>query len=404
MKKRCMTGILLAVASGVIWAASPACAQEDGSALKFEKVRIGTVAFEAAAVFDVNNDGVVDIVSGTYWFQGPEFTKQYKMCDLQPIDGDYYDDFSDYPLDVNGDGYLDIITGGWWGETLRWRENPQGKDELWKIHDIDKTGSIERANFWDIDSDGIVEVVPNCPGKPFVAFKLINGTNGKGSGEFKKIILSDTPQGHGLGFGDVNGDGRGDFISADGWLETPKNLQDEKGIWHSFVDAVKGNSFSFGTASVPMLVFDVNGDRTNDLIVGQGHGYGLEWCEQSKGKDKDGNITWKRHVIDEKRSQYHDLQLVDIDNDKALELVTGKRYRAHQEHDPGSLDPLGCYYFKINKGAFKRNTIDYGPAGEASGVGIYFWVQDIDGNGWKDLVAPGKDGLFLFKNMGPVKP
>ena len=95
------------------------------------------------------------------------------------------------------------------------------------------------------------------------------------------------------------------------------------------------------------------------------------------------------------------MQLVDIDNDGELELLTGKRYRAHQEHDPGSLDPVGLYYFKINGGNFVRYTIDYGPAWQASGAGIYFWVQDIDGNGWKDILAPGKDGLFLFRNLGP---
>ena len=369
--------------------------------LKFEKKRIGTVAFEAVAVFDVNNDGILDIVSGEYWFEGPDFKKQHKMCELAPIDGDYYDDFSDYPMDVNGDDYMDIITGGWWGETLRWRENPKGKDEPWKIHDIEKTGSIERACFWDIDGDGEVEVVPNCPGKPFVAFKLIKDANGKGTGHFRRIVLSETPQGHGLGFGDVNGDGRPDLLSSGGWLEAPADPLNQSWTWHPFINAETGAPFDCGGASVPMLVHDITGNGRSDLIVGQGHDYGLSWYEHCL--DKDGAITWKRHDIDPHRSQYHDMQLVDIDNDGELELVTGKRYRAHQEHDPGSLDPLGLYYFKINKGAFERYTIEYGPAGEASGAGIYFWIQDIDGNGWKDIVAPGKDGLFLFKNLGPEK-
>lgn len=147
-----------------------------------------------------------------------------------------------------------------------------------------------------------------------------------------------------------------------------------------------------------MLVHDINGDGLNDLIVGQAHDYGLAWWEQQK--DGDGKRTWIKHDIDPERSQYHDMQLVDIDNDGQLELITGKRYRAHQENDPGSLDPLGIYYFKIDGGKFERHNIDYGPAGEASGAGIYFWIEDIDGNGWKDVVAPGKDGLFLFRNLG----
>jgi hypothetical protein len=371
-------------------AVSEAGSQKEGAMLKFEKIRIGTVTYEAAAVFDVNNDGVLDIVSGEYWFEGPDFKKQHKMCDVTPVD-DYYDDFSDYPMDVNGDGYLDIITGGWWGETLRWRENPKGQPVEWTVHDIDKTGSIERACFWDIDRDGHVEVVPNCPGKPFMVFKLNRDAQGKGAGSFNKFVVSDLAQGHGLGFGDISGSGRGDLITAGGWLEAPADPYSGKWEWHP--------EFNLGGASVPILVYDVNGDGLNDLIVGQGHDYGLAWHEQKK--DVEGKRTWIKHDIDPDRSQYHDMQLVDIDNDGQVELITGKRYRAHQEHDPGSLDPLGVYYFKINGGKFERHTIDYGPAGQASGAGIYFWVEDIDGNGWKDILAPGKDGLFLFKNLGP---
>jgi hypothetical protein len=382
--------MLVSISANETAAVSQPGSQKEGAMLKFEKIRIGTVTYEAAAVFDVNNDGVLDIVSGEYWFEGPDFNKQHKICDVTRVE-DYYDDFSDYPMDVNGDGYLDIITGGWWGETLRWRENPKGQPVEWTVHDIDKTGSIERACFWDIDRDGHVEVVPNCPGKPFMVFKLNRDAQGKGAGLFKKFVVSDLPQGHGLGFGNVSGSGRGDLVTAGGWLEAPTDPYSGKWEWHP--------EFNFGGASVPILVYDVNGDGLNDLIVGQGHDYGLAWYEQKK--DGEGKRAWIKHDIDPDRSQYHDMQLVDIDKDGQVELITGKRYRAHQEHDPGSLDPLGVYYFKINGGEFERHTIDYGPAGQGKGVGIYFWVEDIDGNGWKDILAPGKDGLFLFRNLGP---
>jgi len=81
-------------------------------------------------------------------------------------------------------------------------------------------------------------------------------------------------------------------------------------------------------------------------------------------------------------------------------LITGKRYRAHLGRDPGAMDPVGTYYFEIDGGRFRRVTLDYGPASKASGVGIYLWVADVDGNGWKDIVAPGKEGLYLFRNLG----
>ena len=359
--------------------------------LKFEKMRIGNVTYEAAAACDVNNDGVLDIVSGEYWFEGPDFKKQHKICDVQ-ASGDYYDDFGDYPLDVNGNGRLDIITGGWWGKTLRWRENPKGEPVEWKIHDIDETGSIERVCLWDIDGDGHVEVVPNCPGQPYMVFRLVRDGQGKGTGKFEKFTISELRQGHGLGCGDITGNGRMDLISAGGWLEAPEDPFAGKWEWRA--------EFDLASASVPVLVHDVNGDGLNDLIVGQAHAYGLAWWEQ--GKDGSGNRTWTKHDIDTERSQYHDLRLVDIDNDGELELITGKRYRAHQGHDPGANDPVGLYYFKIKDGEFVRHTIDYGPVDQgASGAGIYLWVEDLDGNGWKDIIAPGKEGLYLFKNLGP---
>ncbi len=358
---------------------------------KFEKIKISDTTYEAAAVFDVNSDGILDIVSGEYWFEGPDFALGHKICDVQQVD-DYYDDFSDFPMDVNGDGFPDIITGGWWGETLRWRENPKGQPTEWVVHDIAKVGPIERACFHDIDGDGHLEVIPNTPGNPLRVFKLVRDAAGKGTGQFKQYTLSERPQSHGVGFGDLTGNGRVDVVMADGWFEAPKDPLTGEWQWHA--------EFNLESASVPVLVHDVNGDGLADLIVGQSHAYGLAWWEQ--GRDANGNRTWTKHDIDPDRSQYHDLQLADIDNDGEPELITGKRYYAHSGKDPGAEDPIGLYYFKINGGAFERVTLDYGPAGQASGAGIYFWVEDLDGNGWKDIIAPGKDGLFLFKNLGNI--
>jgi hypothetical protein len=60
---------------------------------------------EACSVFDVNNDGIPDIVSGEFWYEGPDFTNRHRICELN-CDGNYIWDFSDYPMDVNGDGFF----------------------------------------------------------------------------------------------------------------------------------------------------------------------------------------------------------------------------------------------------------------------------------------------------------
>jgi hypothetical protein len=381
----------LSIVVSAVAAASVCNTALAGGLLAFGRTRIGDVTYEVASVFDVNHDGAMDIVCGEYWFPGPAFAARHRICKVDRV-LDYYDEFSSIPMDVNGDGYLDVIGGGWWGQTLVWRENPKGGTGLWPTHVIDKPGNIETTRCWDVDGDGHDEVVPNA-GDNVVVYRLRRDSSGRPAGAFDKIVIKQGGCGHGLGFGDVNGDGRGDFATAQGWIEAPADGL--AGTWTAHAE------FQLGPASVPILVHDVNEDGRADLIVGMGHDYGLFWYEQ--GVSAQGARTWTKHVIDPDRSQYHDMMLADIDQDGAVELVTGKRYRAHVGHDPGANDPLGVYYFEMDRGAFRRVTLDYGPPERASGVGLYFWIADVDGNGWLDIVAPGKEGLYLFRNRGPLR-
>ncbi len=359
--------------------------------VEFERVTISTTTFEAAAAFDVNNDGHPDIVSGENWYPGPDFAAQIKICDIMP-EGDYFDDFADFPMDVNGDGYLDIVSGAWFGQKLTWRENPQGQPVQWTVRDIAVTGNVERPAFWDIDGDGYLDIAPNTPGRPQRIYRLDRDAGGKPLGTFLEFTISARNTGHGLGFGDVNGDGRGDLIIWNGWFEAPAQPFSQEWTWHDGPEL-------FDSASVPILVYDVNADGLNDIIVGAGHNWGLAWWEQARDA-RGATITWTRHDIETDRSQFHEMALADLNNDGTPELVTGKRWRAHPAGDPGVDDPVGLYYYDINGGDFVRHTLDFGPGETAAGTGIYLWVADMDGNGWQDIVAPGKGGLYLFKNHG----
>ncbi len=66
------------------------------------------------------------------------------------------------------------------------------------------------------------------------------------------------------------------------------------------------------------------------------------------------------------------MEWVDIDNDGKEELVTGKRYRAHNDKDAGAHDYVGLYYFKWNGESFTKQVISYGPFGEGKGAGLVF--------------------------------
>ncbi|MES1214404.1 MAG: VCBS repeat-containing protein [Bacteroidota bacterium] len=357
--------------------------------IKFVKKIISTEKYESAGVADIDQDGTLDIVSGAYWYKGPDFTTKNFIYQPYAFE-DYYDDFSTILRDVNGDAYPDIITGGWWGETLKWIENPGKNNTAWKVHDVYKCGNVETTREWDIDGDGFAEVVPNNPSKAIAFYELQRDKAGKPAGEFKRYEVAPV-QGHGLGCGDINGDGRKDLVSANGWFEAPANIFTGKWVFH--------NDFTISFAgSVPMIVTDVNNDGVNDLIVGHAHDYGLSWYEQKlTGKD---TRKWIKHVIDSTVSQFHEMQWIDIDGDGKPELLTGKRYRAHQENDPGSLDPLGIYYYKLDGNSFIKHIISFGPTGDGKGTGIFMSVADLRGSGRKDIVAAGKDGLCVFYNEG----
>lgn len=353
----------------------------------FREQVVSSESFETVGVFDVDNDGDLDLVSGGFWYKGPEYIDRVAIGAAKRY-GEYYDDFSTIPLDVNGDGNMDFITGGWFGKRLVWKENT-GKDGEWPEHLIAETGNIETPRAWDIDGDGVLEIIPNTPNAPLVIYRLVKNAEGKGTGSFEPFKILEK-HGHGLGFGDVNGDGRGDLIVHNGWAEAPENPFGGTWTFHQ--------EFDFGTASIPVLITDVDNDGLNDLIVGQGHDYGLHWYRQTKNAEtKQSN--WIKHHIDPYNSQYHTMELADIDGDGKKELITGKRYRAHNGKDPGGKEHIGLYYFKWNGEGFSKQVIDYGAYGTGKGTGVYFSVADLDQNGRKDIIVAGKDGLNIYYNQ-----
>lgn len=361
--------------------------------IPFRKHTLDLGISETAAVVDMNGDGRLDIISGENWYEqappkpgeGPRFIK-HKFRTL-PYTFDYLEDLSDLVIDVNGDGYPDVVSCSYWSRPLTWWENPGERGGSWREHIIETGSPVEFAFLVDILNTGKpLQLLPQFGDKnfPLTWYELA----GKGAANpWIRHEISPNSYGHGIGAGDVNGDGRTDIITPQGWFEAPPDPRHGEWRFHA--------EFDLGVVGF-IYTHDVNGDGLPDLVTTAAHSYGIFWYEQKR--DAKGKSSWVKHVIDDAWSQAHAMTLADLNGDGRIDLVTGKRYYAH-DHDPGANEPLGIYWYEsLNAEGppqWRRHLIDYSTR---AGAGMQVVVVDIDGDGDLDIVVGGKSGLYLFEN------
>jgi len=349
--------------------------------LAFERRTIDLGISETCAIGDFNGDGRPDIFSGESWYENPGWTK-HTVRHLKEY-GTYLASLTDLALDVDGDGRVDIVSSGWHPKKLWWSRNPGKAGAMWEDQTIDEGFPVEFSFLVDLDNDGKArELLPQFGDNsaPLAWYEYREGA-------WSKHVVSPRSFGHGIGVGDVNGDGRNDIITPQGWLEAPPDPRSGDWKLHS--------EYKLGQTSF-LFAIDLNEDGLPDLLTANAHDYGIFWMEQRP------DHTWVKHAIDESWSQGHALTLVDLNGDGRKDLLTGKRFMAHDGHDPGEREPLGIYWYEYRKAddgkgvEWSRHLIDFG--GRAGG-GMQIPVADLDGDGDLDFAVGGKSGLFLFENL-----
>ena len=382
-------------------AAGSSGGEKDEVSLRFSRRLLLVAPYENATVGDLDRDGRLDIVSGAYWFQAPDFVpRAYRP---NHVSREYMRENSVHVLDVDRDGWPDVIAGGWNEDGIYWYRNPgrsaRERGEPWRMHEawqarlLARTrGRMEMFALHDFDRDGIPELFSACYAKqePLEVFRF--GKDDSGEPVLRPFVLGPQGGGHGFAFGDVNGDGREDVLTEVGWYERPAG-DPFAGPWAFHPETALPHP------SCPFVVKDLNGDGRLDIVFGRGHDFGLYWWEQQSPKP-DGTTVWKQHVIDESWSQAHVLALADLDGDGSEELVAGKCIWAHEGGDPGAVDPPAVYYYKWHAArlAFTRHTI--AAPGEGIALGRQLSVVDLDGDSRRDIVAPSELGVWLFLNQG----
>ena len=380
---------------------------------------------EGAAFGDLNRDGKPDAICGPYWWEGPDFTKRHELYaptttfrrkeadgteTVWPgFEGGYgrknayaTDNFFAFVHDVDGDGWNDVLTYGLPHTPAYLYVNPAGRGERWVRHTVLDEVDNESPTFVDLTGDGRPEIV--CVHGGNFGYAAPDPEHPTAKWTFTPITAGGTwPRfTHGLGVGDLNGDGRADVLCKDGWFEQPASLAGNP-VW-------RFHRHFFAPAAAQMFAYDVNGDGRADVITAlAAHGFGLAWYEQLAERAADGGLQFKAHIFmnhapRENRygvvfSEIHAVELADVDGDGLKDIVTGKCFWAHGPTGaPDGQAPAVLYWFKLVRRA--DSTVDWVPhlIDADAGVGRQVGLGDVNGDGRPDIIIGNKKGACVFVN------
>ncbi len=382
--------------SSIAWA-------EDFQIHKFERQQLTDVYFSEGANFgDIDKDGKPDAICGPYWWQGPDFKVRREIYPAKPQNRDgYSNNFFTWCYDFTGDGWNDLVSVGLPGSPAILYVNPgEGKvlsaTNHWVTHKVHDGIGNESPQFLNVVGDEKPEIICNHAGKfGYIVPNWEKPTEGWAwhpvSGD-----VGEYPFGHGLGVGDVNGDGRQDIIWKAGWYEQPASTADDP-LWtfHKYQFA------GFGGAD--MFAYDVDGDKDADVITSlAAHTYGLAWFEQVK---EENEITFKKHLIMGEKAEDspygilftepHAVALHDIDGDGLQDIVTGKTYWSHHRQSPLWDAGAVTYWFRLVRGKVGVDWVPY-RADDEAGIGRQLTVADADGDKLPDIIAGGMKGAHVL--------
>ena len=286
---------------------------------KWVKHLIGenTLTDKGGVVFDVDGDGLLDLVSGGTWYQN---TGKPKEGFTRHENGAIYA-YDNIAGDINGDGKTDLVALSE-HEGLFWYDIPEKLSKKWKKVKIGEgiSGGIYPNSIADIDNDGDNDIVRsnvwyenvNGDGSKWSVHRTLSFVESKGKYANSSRILTL----------DFDNDGDIDIIQAE------SNNPNGKIAWHANKDGMGRNWFTHKIGyetnqdlhSLCVADFDNDGDL--DMFSGGGPKTGDIHKRCFIWENTDGaGLEWERHeVLTDK--ECFDAVAADVDGDGDIDICS----------------------------------------------------------------------------------
>jgi hypothetical protein len=306
---------------------------------------------EGVAVADVNKDGKPDVIVGDIWYEAPDWKVQVIRKDrtFKAAEG-YSECFGVFADDFNGDGWVDVLILPFPGAPCYWYENPGNTGGPWREHMLSHSACNETPLYADLFGDGkrvlVMGVQPKGQENMGQMFWLRPGKDPTQLWEHHpisvpsekgKIVPGTFRYSHGLGVGDVNGDGRNDVICTGGWWQQPEDRTSNQ-PW-------KFHPVDLGPDCADMFAIDIDGDGRNDIVSTSAHNFGMWWHQQRGSKENPSFLRNEMFPGVDIVADPRNYRLTD-DEKKLLDLLNG--HRATKNLRPIRAVPFLC---RLERGA-----------------------------------------------------
>jgi hypothetical protein len=377
-----------------------------GAAFRLQRLNDFYYAWSATAA-DVNRDGVLDVVAGPHYFLGPDYrvSREIYVSRIYNPGAEYAAAAMNIAHDFTGDGFPDLVVSE--GRSFVMYVNPGKELRRWDRYPA-FANTAEVVAFSDVTGDGAPDVVVLNSGMVSVATVNRSAPTSPWtvhpvSGPGYTVAAQ-----HGLGAGDINGDGRVDVVTPYGWWEHPVG---------GFASAWAHHPVAFGrwprAGASPgggeLRVADFNGDGLNDVVASlEAHGWGLAWFEQKRSAA--GETSWVQHmIIDDLASknpggvalsEIHAITTADVDGDGMTDIVAGKRLFSHLDSytDPDPHGDAMLYVFRAVRDKRAPGGATFVPqlVHNRSGVGSMVQTSDLNKDGAVEILTATNRGTFIF--------